>query len=89
MGPVQPDFLSPEGIDQHFLDRVGRSKCLIEMPKKKDPVVMHGGMIRGLICHFLGLEPCNYLSFEVSPASLTTLALNGAAQESRGILSSP
>ena len=86
----KPDFSFPGGESiTHFLDRVGRiAKCLTEMPEKEVLVCTHGGMIRGLICHFLGLEPCNYLSFEVSPASLTTLALNGAAQESRGILSS-
>jgi alpha-ribazole phosphatase/probable phosphoglycerate mutase len=35
----------------------------------------HGGVIRTLICHYLGLEPRNYLMFDVRTASVTTLSL--------------
>lgn len=42
----------------------------------------HGGMIRALICHFLGLEARHYLLFEVRPASITRLRL----WEGRGVL---
>ena len=38
-------------------------------------VFTHGGVIRALICHFLKLDPRNYLLFEVRPASVTTIRL--------------
>ena len=39
--------------------------------------VTHGGVIRSLICHFLGLSPRHYLLFDVRPAWLTAIALHG------------
>lgn len=38
-------------------------------------VFTHGGVIRALICHFLKLDPRNYILFEVRPASITTIRL--------------
>jgi broad specificity phosphatase PhoE len=35
----------------------------------------HGGVIRALICHFLGLSPRNYVLFDVKPCSMTTINL--------------
>jgi broad specificity phosphatase PhoE len=35
----------------------------------------HGGVIRSLICHYLGLKPWQYILFKVKPASITTIEL--------------
>ena len=45
-------------------------------------VITHGGVIRATICHLLGLEPRNYLLFDVRPASITTIDLF----DGRGVL---
>ncbi len=37
----------------------------------------HGGVIRLLICHFLGLEPRRYLLFDVRPGSLSEISIEG------------
>jgi alpha-ribazole phosphatase len=42
----------------------------------------HGGVIRYLICRFLGLEDRHYLLFDVRPGSLSELSLDGG----RGVL---
>ena len=42
----------------------------------------HGGVIRYLICHFLGLADRQYLLFDVRPGSLSELSLDGG----RGVL---
>jgi broad specificity phosphatase PhoE len=42
----------------------------------------HGGVIRALICHFLGLPLRDYLLFDVAPGGLATLRLWGE----RGVL---
>lgn len=44
-------------------------------PAERIIVVTHGGVIRALICHFLGLPLRSCLSFEVECASLTTIKL--------------
>jgi broad specificity phosphatase PhoE len=48
------------------------------MAKAREDAVLactHGGVIRSLICHFLGIPPQNHLLFAVEPASLTTIEL--------------
>lgn len=42
----------------------------------------HGGVIRFLICRFLGLEDRHYLLFDVLPGSLSEISL----EEGRGVL---
>jgi alpha-ribazole phosphatase/probable phosphoglycerate mutase len=42
----------------------------------------HGGVIRFLICRFLGLEDRHYLLFDVRPGSLCELLI----EDGRGIL---
>jgi broad specificity phosphatase PhoE len=37
----------------------------------------HGGVIRALICHFLGLELERYVLFDVAPASVTLIRVHG------------
>ncbi|MBP8984673.1 MAG: histidine phosphatase family protein [Syntrophobacterales bacterium] len=60
----------------HFLSRVRRAAG--RMAKAREDTVLactHGGVIRSLICHFLGIPPRNHLLFVVEPASLTTVEL--------------
>ncbi len=60
----------------HFLARVRRAAA--RMAKAREDAVLactHGGVIRSLICHFLGIPPQNHLLFAVEPASLTTIEL--------------
>jgi broad specificity phosphatase PhoE len=44
--------------------------------------VTHGGVIRALICYFLGISLRNYLLFDVAPGSVVTLRL----WQNRGVL---
>ncbi len=47
-------------------------------------VVAHGGVIRALICYFLGLELDEYLSFDVRPGGLTILRINKGGATLKG-----
>ncbi|MEK7826204.1 MAG: histidine phosphatase family protein, partial [Thermodesulfobacteriota bacterium] len=40
-------------------------------------VVTHGGVIRFLICHFLGLPDRAHLLFDVQPASISEIRIDG------------
>ena len=44
--------------------------------------IAHGGVIRTLLCHFLGLEPRFYVAFRPSYAALAVLELH----DGRGVL---
>lgn len=79
-----PEFGFPGGESlAGFAARVRRAAEAIEtMQAGRVLVVSHGGVIRALLCHWLGLSPRDYLLFEVQPASLTTVRLFGA----RGVL---
>ncbi len=48
--------------------------CLAEMEKKDIAVVSHGGIIRVLLCLFLGLDMNKIWNFSVGNCSTTTLA---------------
>lgn len=80
-----PGFAFPEGeAIGDFLARVRRAAE--RMAGCGEPAVLavtHGGVIRAMICHFLGLPPRHYLLFDVKPASLTTVALH----DGKGVLS--
>ena len=66
-----------------FTARVGRAaQALAETDARTVVAVSHGGVIRGLLCHFLGLPQSGYLLFDISTGSVTTLRLWGE----RGIL---
>lgn len=72
-----PDFVFPEGEKiSDFLMRIKRvARRLALRPEKNMIVFTHGGVIRALICHFLGLEPSKYLLFDIKPASITTIRI--------------
>lgn len=46
-------------------------------------VIAHGGVIRAMICHYLGLSMDNYVLFDAQPARLAVVTLFDA----RGVLS--
>ena len=79
-----PLFVFPGGESlAGFTERVGRAADrLSKMLSDTVLVITHGGVIRTMICLLLGLDPSNYLLFEVQPASITTIDL----YEGRGVL---
>lgn len=74
------DFCFPGGeCLQAFWDRVRRAgHRMCQRPEETVVVITHGGVIRFLLCHFLGLDPRSHLMFEVSPGSITRLHLHDA-----------
>jgi alpha-ribazole phosphatase/probable phosphoglycerate mutase len=44
--------------------------------------VSHAGVIRALVCHYLGLRPSQYVLFDVGHASITLIHLF----DGRGVL---
>jgi alpha-ribazole phosphatase len=75
------DFAFPGGDKiGDFQERiVGVAERLVGNPADTILVCTHGGVIRLLICHFLGLQPRHYLLFRVKHASLTTIELFGGS----------
>lgn len=80
----EQDFCFPGGESlANFQSRVRRAAEAIEkMQSGRVLMVSHGGVIRALLCHWLGLPARDYLLFEVQPASITTVRLYGG----RGVL---
>ena len=70
-------FTFPGGENMgDFLARVGEAAELIDRhPADNLLVVSHGGVIRQLICHYLGLEARNYLLFDIAAGCCSTLDL--------------
>ena len=57
-----------------FLARIRRvARRLAGDPADTVLAVTHGGVIRTMICHFLGLRPRNYVLFDVTHASCTII----------------
>jgi alpha-ribazole phosphatase len=57
-----------------FILRIERIKTMLQsLQSEKALVVSHGGVIRHLICSFLGLPLSNYLLFKVNEGAFTTL----------------
>ena len=79
-----PGFGFPRGEKiEDFVSRVERAAhSLAEGEATTVVAFSHGGVIRALICHFLGLPFRDYLLFDVAPGSVTTLRL----WEGRGVL---
>ena len=78
------DFSFPEGESTcAFATRVQSfGKCAAAEPVRTVLAITHGGVIRALICHFLGLDPRNYLLFDVKPASISRIAIH----DGKGVL---
>lgn len=84
---LEQDFRFPEGEAyadflqriQQVAERIARTAAAQTAPVA---VFAHGGVIRALICHWLGLPARHYLLFEIEPASVSTVRLFG----DRGVL---
>jgi len=78
------DFSFPEG--ENLGEFVKRTSDVADRlaADSEDTIlaVTHGGVIRAMICHLLGLDPKQYLLFEIDPASLTTIDVSTG----RGVL---
>lgn len=70
-------FAFPNGESLNdFLARVKHvAGRIIDTPEETVIVCTHGGVIRTLICRFLGLPVRNYILFDVKPGSLATIDL--------------
>lgn len=74
-----PAFSFPEGeaVDlfnkrvQTVATEISAERC------EKILVVSHGGVIRSLLCHFLGINLCDYLKFQVKKGTYSTVDLFG------------
>jgi alpha-ribazole phosphatase len=75
-----PDFTFPEGesVDS-FTKRVHTIGTEIAEGQGDNVlIVSHGGVIRSLLCHFLGIAPQNYLLFQVKKGNYSTIDMFGA-----------
>jgi len=69
-----PDFVFPEGERiGDFVARVTRAAARFPRPGENVLVMAHGGVVRTLVCHFLGLDPSQYLLFDVKPAGIAVV----------------
>ena len=80
-----PKFRFPGGESLGgFLARVRRiSHRLSDDPAETVMVVTHGGVIRSMICRFLGIRPRDYLLFDVAHATCTVINVF----DNKGVLS--
>ena len=75
--PLGFQFPDGEAVGS-FMHRVKLAACLLAKAEgRKICVVCHGGMIRGLLCQFLAIDPQNYLLFQVKKGTYATVELFG------------
>ena len=79
---LEQDFCFPQGeAYADFLQRIQRAgeRIARTAAAQTEPVAVfaHGGVIRALICLWLGLPAKHYLLFEIDPASVSTVRLFG------------
>jgi len=81
---LEEDFAFPGGEEiRAFRGRIGAAAGRIAAVRSGTVVTFtHGGVIRLLICHFLGLEARDYLLFDIGTASITELRV----EDGRGVL---
>jgi broad specificity phosphatase PhoE len=72
------DFAFPDGETlRGFKQRIKKITLqLTSLEAETILVISHGGVIRTMLCHLLGLSLRHYLMFEVQPATLTVLTLH-------------
>jgi broad specificity phosphatase PhoE len=77
-------FAFPGGESlSHFLERVNRmADRMVTDTARIILAVTHGGVIRAIVCHLLGLSGSHHLAFDVRPASVTVLEV----VDGRGVL---
>jgi alpha-ribazole phosphatase len=73
------DFTFPEGEGiRGFRERIrAAAERIIAVPAGMVVLFTHGGVIRFLICRFLGLPDRAHLLFEVQPASISEIRIDG------------
>ncbi len=73
------DFAFPEGEGiGNFRKRIGvAGERIAANPAGTTVAFTHGGVIRFLICHFLGLPDRAHLLFDVQPASISEIRIDG------------
>ena len=73
------DFAFPDGESiGNFRKRIAAAAGRIAAdPAGTVVAVTHGGVIRFLICHFLGLPDRAHLLFDVQPASISEIRIDG------------
>jgi alpha-ribazole phosphatase len=73
------EFAFPGGEGgRQFIERVqGAAVKIRECAAERVLVVSHGGVVRMLLCHFLGIGYDNHLLFTIEPASLAVVQLSG------------
>jgi broad specificity phosphatase PhoE len=71
------NFVFPDGDRvTDFWNRVcGAGLRIVSESAKNTLIVAHGGVIRFLICHFLGISPGRHHAFKIQHASLTTIEI--------------
>ena len=76
---LDEDFPFPGGESlRDFGKRIGAVAGRIAADPAETVVAFtHGGVIRYLICRFLGLEDRHYLLFDIQPGSLTEISVEG------------
>jgi uroporphyrin-III C-methyltransferase/precorrin-2 dehydrogenase/sirohydrochlorin ferrochelatase len=73
---LAPDFTFPGGESLAAFDaRIARLAARIEKQDGRVVLVTHGGVIRALVCHWLGRSAEARLGLDVAPASVTRLRL--------------
>jgi alpha-ribazole phosphatase len=76
---LEDDFIFPGG--ESIGSFRGRTEALAGRiaadPAGTVVAISHGGVIRLLICHFLGLEYRRYLLFDVRPGSFSEISIDG------------
>ena len=72
------DFCFPEGESiQHFLQRIEDIKIkLATLGSGNILVITHGGVIRQLLCNYLGIAPEKYLLFDIQTGKYTRIAVH-------------
>ena len=80
----RPDFAFPQGESlRDFASRIERVAGHLAAADVETVVAFtHGGVIRALLCHFLGISQRDYLLFDIGLASVSSLRL----WEGRGVL---
>jgi len=76
---LDDDFTFPDGEGiRAFRERIGAAaERIAAEPAGTVVLFAHGGVIRFLICHFLGLPDRHHLLFDIRPASLSEIRIDG------------
>ena len=72
-------FAFPEGEGiRAFRERIGAAaERIAAEPVGTVVLFAHGGVIRFLVCHFLGLPDRHHLLFDIRPASISEIRIDG------------